>query len=93
MFYEDRVTSVAGLKKRLTVLDQDSGVRLVGRYGGKRALVFVTRFGLRYTIMTYSVGIGGFPGRKLGTMEVNGVEAAEGALKELLRRPLQAWIY
>ena len=93
VFYEDRVTSAAGLGKRLAVLDQDSGVRLMGTYAGRRALVFVTRFGRRYTIMVYSVGKGGFPGRRLGTMEVDGVEMAEGALKKLLRGPLRAWIY
>lgn len=93
MFYEDKVDSVAGLKRRLAVLDQDAGVRLLGGSGRKTFFVFVTRFGPKYTVMTYAMGKGGAPSRRLSTIELDGLERTEDELKKLVKEPLRAWVY
>jgi hypothetical protein len=93
MFYEDRVVSFADLNRRLRALDQDSGVRVIGGAGSKRFLVFVTRFGRKYTLMTYAMKRGGAPGKKLETLELDGLEDLELTLRRLARSPLRAWVY
>ena len=93
MFYEDRVTSFPALARRLRALDQDAGARLVGRSGKRRVFVFVTRFGPKYTMMTYSMGRGGMPGKRLQTLELDGHEAVEEALKKVVKGRLRAWVY
>lgn len=93
MFYEREVASFAELMKRLRVLDQDSGVRLIGGSGRKRFLVFVTRFGQRYTMMTYSMKGGRTPGRKLQTVELDTLEGLEEALRKFVPRRVRAWVY
>ena len=93
MFYEDRVVSFPALMTRLGVLDQDAGVRLIGESDGKKIYAFVTRFGSKYTMMTYSFGKGGTPGRRIQTREFQTLGEVEGALKALVKGRLQAWIY
>lgn len=94
VFYEQEVNSFPALSRRLRVLDQDSGVRVLGGGGKERYFVFVTRFGNKYTVMTYSMrGASNTPGRKLETLEFGSVEELEGALKRLVRGRLRAWVY
>lgn len=94
MFYEQEVTSFADLMRRLRVLDQDSGVRLIGRSGRNKFLVFVTRFGRKYTVMTYNMKKeAGTPRRKLQTLEFDTVEGLEGALRKFVPGPVRAWVY
>ena len=93
MFYEDNVSSFADLARRLRALDQDSGVRLIGGSGRRRFLVFVTRFGQNYTLMTYTMGKGGTPGKRLETLELDGLKGLESALRGLVKGPLRAWLY
>lgn len=94
MFYEREVKSYPDLVEKLRVLDQDSGVRLVGRSGRRRFLVFVTRFGRRYTMMTYAMRRrSGTPGKRLGAVEFGSVEELERELVKLVRGQLRAWVY
>lgn len=94
MFYEQEVRSFPALSRRLRALDQDSGVRVLGGAGRRRYFLFVTRFGSRYTLMTYSVkGRSGTPGKKLETLEFGSLQGLEGALKKRVRGRLRAWIY
>ena len=93
MFYEDRITSFPALMKRLGVLDQDAGVRLIGESEGKKLYVFVTRFGPKYTMMTYSFNKRRVPGRRMKTREFRDLGEMEGALKTLVKGALRAWIY
>ncbi len=93
LFYEDKVTSFRDLAKRLRSLDQDAGVRLTGGSGKDRFFVFVTRFGRKYTMMTYAMGTGGAPQERLRTFEFGSPGAVEEALKKLVRGRLQAWVY
>ncbi|MDG6938202.1 MAG: hypothetical protein JRN13_07235 [Nitrososphaerota archaeon] len=93
MLYEDTIASFPALVKRLGVLDQDSGVRLIGESGGKKIYAFVTRFGPKYTLMTYTLGKGGAPGRRIQTLEFEGLREIEETLKMLAKGRLRAWIY
>jgi hypothetical protein len=94
VFYEKPLTSFSELVRRLKSLDQDAGIRLVGRRRGRKVLVFVTRFGPKYTVMTYSVNSGtGGPGRRLNTSEFDSPETAGVALRNLISGRLHAWLY
>lgn len=94
VFYEQEVSSFSALSKRLRVLDQDSGIRLLGGTGKKRFYVFVTRFGNRYTVMIYGIKGGSrTPGRKLKTFELESAERLEDALRKLVQGRLKAWVY
>jgi hypothetical protein len=76
------------------VLDEDSGIRLSGTLRGQRCLVFVTRFGPRYTMMAYSVKKGsGTPDRRLETTELNSPAALAAALRKVVGRRVRAYIY
>ncbi|MDG7011658.1 MAG: hypothetical protein JRN17_01030 [Nitrososphaerota archaeon] len=93
MFYEDKVVSFPALMMRLGVLDQDAGVRLIGESDGKKVYAFVTRFGPKYTVMTYSFGKRGAPGKRIRTQELGSLGEVETALKALVKGRLQAWVY
>ncbi|MDE1852317.1 MAG: hypothetical protein KGI38_01085 [Thaumarchaeota archaeon] len=93
MFYEQELASFADLMKRLRVLDQDSGVRLVGGSARRSFLVFVTRFGPRYTVMTYTMNKVGIPGRKLESIEFGTLKGLEGTLRKFVPGRLRAWVY
>jgi len=94
LFYEKEVTSFHDLVKAVTVLDEDSGIRLIGEEGGRRRLVFVTRFGERYTLMTYAmVRKTGTPGRRLGVVEFDTVDSVVEALRRAAPGRVRAYIY
>jgi len=94
MPYEEEFRSFAELMKRVRVLDQDAGVRLIGGSGSSRFLVFVTRFGPRYTVMSYSMrGRSGTPGKRLQALQVDGVGDLERLLKGYAAGRIRAWIY
>ena len=94
MPYERGVSSFSGLMKEARVLDEDSGIRLTGILGGQKCLVFVTRFGHRYTMMTYSVKAGtGTPDRRLETIELDGPGALARALRTVVGARVRAYIY
>ncbi len=93
MLYEEKVASFADLMRRVRALDQDAGVRLIGGSGRKKFLAFVTRFGDKYTLMTYTMSRTGAPGKRLQTLEFDGSEGLEGTLKEFVKGRLHAWIY
>jgi len=94
LFYEKRVTSLGDLLKAVRALDEDSGVRLVGERQGRKCLVFLTRFGRRYTLMTYAVKARtGAPGKRLEAVEVDGVEATTEAIRKVAQRRIEAYVY
>jgi len=93
LFYEEKVSSLSGLAKRLGSLDQDAGVRMLGRSGKRKVLVFVTRFGSGFIVMTYAVRSGGGPGARLQTVELDEVGKVVGVLKKFAKGRLQAWVY
>ena len=93
MFYEKEVTSFDDLVKAVKVLDEDSGVRLIGERNGRKCLVFVTRFGKSFTMMTYSMGKTGGPGRRLGVVEFDGAEEVVAALRRAAPGRIRAYVY
>ena len=94
MPYEREVSSFSGLMNEARVLDEDSGIRLSGTLGGQRCLVFVTRFGPRYTMMAYSVKErSGTPDRRLKTIELDTPAALAAALRRVVGRRVRAFIY
>ena len=94
MFYEKEVTSFEDLMKVIKVLDEDSGVRLIGVRSGRKCLVFVTRFGETYTVMTYAMKREtGAPGRRLGVVEFDGVDAVAEALRRAAPGRIRAYVY
>ncbi len=86
---------MGALMKEAGVMDADSGIRLVGRYSGRRCYAFVTRFGSRYTVMIYGIrrGKGGRPGRRLESEEVEGLEGLRMLLKRVVGRRVEAYAY
>ena len=94
MLYEKKVTSFDDLMKAVRALDEDSGVRLVGERQGRKCLVFLTRFGRRYTLMTYGVKAKtGTPGKRLEAVEVDGIEAVTEAIRRVAPRRIRAYVY
>lgn len=94
MLYEKLLASHAELARTLRSLDQDAGVRVVGKLGGKKVLVFVTRFGPKYTMMAYGVRPRtGSPGRRLATSEFDSADGVEAALMAMAPGRLRAWLY
>ena len=94
LFYEKEVKSFDDLMKAAGVLDADSGIRLIGESEGRECLVFVTRLGRRFTMMTYSVKARtGTPGRRLGVVEFDSVEALAEALRKVAPRRIRAYVY
>ena len=94
MFYEKEVTSFDDLVNAVRVLDEDSGIRLIGERKGKGCLLFVTRFGESYTMMTYSmVRKTGAPGRRLSVAEFDGVHAVAAALRRAAPARVRAYVY
>jgi hypothetical protein len=92
MFYERKVTSFPELVKGLRALDQDAGVRVAGVLRDKKVLVFVTRFGPKYTLMAYAVRKG-TPGERVQTLEFEDFGGLEQALRGFVHGRLHAWIY
>ena len=94
MFYEKQVTSFHDLVKAVRVLDEDSGIRLIGESSGRKCLVFLTRFGEGYTMMTYAVaGKTGAPGRRLAVEEFDNVNGVADALRRVAPGRLRAYVY
>jgi len=94
LFYEKKVTSFGALVNAVEVLDEDSGIRLDGVRNGKKCLVFVTRFGTSYTMMTYSLaGKTGEPGKRLGVLEFDGVDAVAAELRSTAPGRIRAFVY
>jgi hypothetical protein len=94
LFYEKEVRSLDALVRAVRVLDEDSGIRLVGERKGKECLVFVTRFGPKYTVMTYGMkGKTGAPGRRLDAVEVDGADAAARVIRSAAPRRIRAYVY
>jgi hypothetical protein len=92
--FERGVFSFNALMREARVLDEDSGIRIEGNLGGQRCLAFVTRFGRRYTIMTYTVEDGtGTPGRRLKTTEVETPAALSTELRKVVGARVRAYIY
>ncbi len=98
MFFEKRVDSFPRLLKEVDWLDLDSGIRTFGDYGGKKKqFVFVTRSPHDgYTLMIYEKKNSAskpVPGRRLFVKEFQAKEDLEKFMRNLLSKPVKAFIY
>ena len=95
MIYEKRVGTTSELRRQLTSLDGDAGVRVVGRYGGADCFAFVTRFRDRFTLMVYSAEgrTRPTPGKLLESKELRSVSEVLEALEPISGRALEAYAY
>ncbi len=77
-------------------MDGDAGVRVEGRFRGKKCFAFVTRFGSSFTVLVYSAegeGARRKPGVKLASREfTNPVEALD-FLKPIAVPRVRAYAY
>jgi len=97
-FFEKKVTSFPGLVQEVDLLDLDSGIRTFGEYEGrKRQFVFVTRSPHdSYVLMVYeSSGKPSkrVPGRRLMVKEFPTTEELTAFMKEILSKPIEAFVY
>ena len=91
---ERGVSTFSALMREARVLDEDAGIRFAGDLRGEKCMVFVTRFGPRYTIMAYSTkGRTGIPDRRLETTEVETPAALSTALRKLVGSSVRAYVY
>ena len=98
MFFEKSVNSFAKLVQEVDLLDLDSGIRTFGDYEGKkRQFVFVTRAPHdTYTLMVYEKRTDKgrpVPGRRLLVKKFRSKEDLSHFMKDLLSRPVKAFIY
>jgi hypothetical protein len=98
LFFEKKVGTFSRLMEELDILDLDSGIRALGDYGGKkRQFVFVTRSPHdTYTLMVYSRRAGRrdpVPGERLLVKEFQRKEELGEFMRNLLSRPLTAFVY
>jgi len=94
--YEKHVRSLPALERELKLLDGDAGVRLEGRYRGKKCFAFVTRFGKTYSAMVCSSvkrGNSQVPGRSLAWVEFASVSDVVTFLAALATPSVSAYVY
>jgi len=93
LFYERRMRSLAAVMKEADTMDADAGIRMSGRYAGRRCYAFVTRFGKRYTMMVYEKGKGGAVGKRLASEEVGDLAGLKALLARIADGRVEAFAY
>jgi hypothetical protein len=94
MFYEKRVTSLRALMREVSTMDSDAGIRVIGRYGGRRCYCFITRFGSVFTAMIYARSPGKeAPGSLLSSLELKGAAQLKRFLQEIVDPDVLAFVY
>ena len=95
MFYERRIGSLAAVIKEAKTMDADAGIRMSGKYAGRRCYAFVSRFGPRYTVMVYEKQRGRRSGlgRRLASEEVEGTAGLKAALRKVASGKVEAFAY
>ncbi len=95
MIYEKRLRSLPALRRELERLDGDAGVRLVGRFEGRRCLAFITRFGSTYTVLVYSAKgtTNPSPGAKVASKESDDVKELVRYLEPIAGAKVDAYSY
>jgi hypothetical protein len=95
LFYERRIGSLAAVVKEAETMDADAGIRMSGRYAGRRCYAFVSKFGPRYTVMVYAKKGGSKDGlgRMLASEELEGTEGLKAFLRKIVSRKVEAFAY
>jgi len=95
LLYETLLESLSAIIEEAVSMDADAGIRVEGKFNGKRCYAFVTRFGRRYAVMIYERRAGRVDGlgRRLAAEELGGPEALGSLLRKLLPRRVRAYVY
>jgi len=95
LFYERRIGGLAALVREAETMDSDAGIRVAGRFAGRRCYAFVTRFGSRYTVMVYErkAGSEGGLGRRLASEELESVEGLKVLFRKIAPGRIEAFAY
>jgi hypothetical protein len=96
LLYEKKIDSFPQLINDLAVLDEDAGIRAVGKYKAKKCFVFVTRSVNGFTSILCSVKRSGkenIPDKRLLAKEFVNLADLEKFLTEVVAKPLVAFGY
>jgi hypothetical protein len=95
LFYERRIGSLAAVVKEAETMDADAGIRMSGRFAGRRCYVFVSKMGPRYTVMVYERKSGrrGGLGKRLASEEVESTERLRVFLRNIISRKVEAFVF
>jgi len=95
LLYEKQVGSFAQLMKEVRRLDSDAGVRLPGKFRGRRCLIFLTKSVGGYTVIVCAVskGVQPIPGKRLWAEQFARTGELEAFLKDLTKGRVQAFVY
>jgi hypothetical protein len=91
--YERRVSTFSKLMDEVESLDADAGIRLEGRYAGKRCYVFVTRSPAGYAVMVYRRDGRFIESDRLFAGEFESARTLGEFLKGMTCRPFRAYVY
>lgn len=93
-FFEKRLATAAEVREELEVLDPDAGVRLEGRWDGKRCFAFATKSAGKYTVMVYLARARAVrPAGMVSAREFPTHTEAAKFMESLAARPLRAFVY
>lgn len=96
VLYEKKIASFPELISELDIIDLDAGMRIVGKYKGKKCFVFVTRSPAGFTSILCSikrVGKDSIPDKRILAKDLRTIQEAEGFLAGLVTKPLVAAEY
>jgi hypothetical protein len=96
LLYEKKIDSFPQLISDLGVLDQDAGIRAIGKYKAKKCFVFVTRSLNGFTSILCSMKRAGkesIPDKRLLAKEFENLQDLEKFLTEVVAKPLVAFGY
>jgi hypothetical protein len=96
LLYEKKIDSFPQLINDLAVLDEDAGIRAVGKYKAKKCFVFVTRSVNGFTSILCSMKRSGkenIPDKRLLAKEFGSLPDLEKFLTEVVAKPLVAFGY
>ena len=94
VFYEKEIGTILGLRKELSRLDSDAGIRIVGRYANRPCFAFVTRFLANFTVMVYERrGHNPSVGKRILSREFESLEELEKFLRVIVPGKIKAYAY
>ncbi|MDA4113374.1 MAG: hypothetical protein OK474_04940 [Thaumarchaeota archaeon] len=96
MLYEKKIDSFPQLINDIGVMDQDAGIRAIGKYKAKKCFVFVTRSLNGFTSILCSMKRSGketIPDKRLLAKEFENLQDLEKFLTEVVAKPLVASEY
>jgi hypothetical protein len=96
VLYEKKIASFPELIRELDIIDLDAGVRIAGKFKGKKCFVFVTRSPAGFTSILSSVkrvGKDSVPDKRILVRDFQTIQELEGFLGGVITKPLVAAEY